>query len=89
MKIYQVPKNLYTLKPIEINVVRKTDTYFWNENGNREKLNTKYVMSFDTKEQALTQIMSIIGLNLCHAKSMVEHYNKQLQDFYKENNISN
>jgi len=33
--------------------------------------------------------MSIIGLNLCHAKSMVEHYNKQLQDFYKENNISN
>ena len=35
MIIYQVHKNLYTLKP---NVVRKTDTYFWNENGNREKL---------------------------------------------------
>ena len=87
MKIYQVPKNLHTLKPIEVNIVKKTDTYYWDENGNRHVLNTTYVSSFDSKEDALKEISFLISMNLKHAKSMIEHYKNQLQYFYKENGI--
>jgi hypothetical protein len=89
MKIYQINTNLNNLVPIEVEIERKTKSHYWiNGNDSRIALNTNFVMSFDTKEEALIKIMSLLELHINSAKSSYIRYTEMLDKFFKVNNLS-
>ncbi|OQA90943.1 MAG: hypothetical protein BWY27_00710 [Bacteroidetes bacterium ADurb.Bin234] len=81
MKIYQVSRNLYTLKVREINIIKKTDSFYWTSNSNRCALNTNYHMSFETEFEAKRYIKSIIESNIERTKRTLNDYEKVLKEF--------
>lgn len=82
-KIYQVATNM-ECGIYEIEYIRKTDTYFWTSEKNREMLNTKYSKSFETKEEAIYYLKYLIRSKIDTMKSSLEYYENKLNEVTKE-----
>lgn len=82
-KIYQVYTNL-SLDIREVNYIRKTESTYWVE-GERysHRLDTDYVKSFDTKEEAIDYLKNLLESKLMSIKSTFDYYNEQLDKFNK------
>ena len=80
-KIYQVANNLHTLhiKPIEI--IKKSDSFYWTSKKDRNALNSNYHKSFDDIESARKYMKSIIEQNIMLAKSTIKYYEEKLVEF--------
>lgn len=82
-KIYQVNTNLYQLKIKEIDIVRKTDTYYWTSATNRNAINSNYHQSFDTLDAAKKHLKNLIESKIAFHKSLVDSYIKKMDEYYE------
>jgi len=78
-KIYQVATNM-ECGIIEVEYIRKTDTYFWTSETNREMLDTKYSKSFETKEDAIYYLKYLISQKISSMKLSLEYYENKLNE---------
>ena len=76
-KIYQVAKNK-NLDIREIEYIKKSEIYYWTSAKNREALNTNWVASFNTKEEAVNHLKYLIEREIRLAKSTIKYYDEQL-----------
>lgn len=77
--IYQVYTNL-TLDIREVEYLKKTDSFYWNEFG-RESLDTKYVKSFDKREDAINYLRYKLESAIRNAQSTAEYYKREIDKF--------
>jgi hypothetical protein len=82
-KIYQVAKNK-NLDIREIEYIKKSEIFYWTTPKNREALNTNWVASFDTKEEAVNYLKYLIKKEISLAESTIKYYNEQLEIFNKK-----
>jgi hypothetical protein len=55
-KLYQVPTNLHTLEPIEIDVINRSKYHYWDKNGFMNAFETTNHKTFETKQDAIDWI---------------------------------
>lgn len=80
--LYRVNTNLNSITINEVAYTKKTDSFFWVLNSKyREAINTNWVQSFDTKEEAVSYLESKIKNEIHRFKNTVEHYEKRLDEF--------
>jgi len=76
-KIYQVYTNL-RLEILEIECSRVTDNFYWAMDNRRNALNTNYMRSFLSKEDAVNYLKVCLKAKINSVKSTLEYYEKEL-----------
>lgn len=80
-KIYQVSTNT-DLHIEEINYVRKTDFSYWSIGYDyAQALDTKYHKSFDTKEEAMNYLKSLLDIKLSSLKYSLQLHEEKIEKF--------
>lgn len=80
-KLYQVSTNSQ-LDIYEVEYIRKTESYYWTSGTKmKDALNTNYRKSFDTKEEAIAYLQSILEEQIRRAKWVLDNANEQLIKF--------
>lgn len=79
-KIYQVRTNM-NLEILETSYVKKSLSFYWINETNREALNTNWVKSFDTKEEAVRYLKYLLLRQISNTESVLRYYNEQLEKF--------
>lgn len=79
-KLFQVLTNLSS--PIhEVQYIKKSDTFYWTSENRKDALNTKYYKSFDTKEDAVRYMQSLLKSTILDLESSLKYYTEQLNKF--------
>jgi hypothetical protein len=82
-KIYQVCTNM-TLHIQEVEYVKKTESSYWIKGDSQSRrLDSLYAKSFDTKEEAIDYLESLLQSQLISIKSTLDYYNEQVEKFNK------
>jgi hypothetical protein len=84
--LYRVNTNLNGLEIHEVEYTRKSDTFFWKNDGCREAINSNWVQSFETKQEAINYLQYKIEKQISHGESIVKHYTEQLNKFKSNTN---
>jgi len=79
-KIYQVRTDM-NLEILETSYVKKSLSFYWINEINREALNTNWVKSFDTKEEAVRYLKYLLLRQISNTESVLSYYNEQLEKF--------
>lgn len=85
--LYQVSKNLITLKIEEVKYIRKSDSFYWTYEKRRDALNTSCRASFDSKEDALKYLEGLIESKIIQMRGKLNYYVQKMADFKKVNNL--
>ena len=73
----------------EVEIVRETDATVWLPNGRRETKNREYEAYFDTHEEAVQHIVSVLQKKINDAKQTVVYHEAQLTKFTQKHGIEN
>jgi len=87
--LFKVNKSLYNLMKIEeIEYIRKSESFYWKAEKQRDALETTYSKCFETKQEAVDYIGSLVKsrlqtaeVNFDNAKSTLETYNEIYKEF--------
>lgn len=87
-KLYVVRKNLSSNTPDEIEIKSRTDKFYTRVGSTyKDAFETNYVKAFDDKKEAVDYLESLIKSKISQAKSTLDHYQKQLNEFRIANNV--
>ena len=86
--MYEVSRNAASTDIQEVQYVKVSESFGWRENGMRDKLDTSYHLTFETKEEAIKYLNGVLESRVRNTQHSLAINKKTLEDFQKQYSIS-